>query len=295
LNKFERALLATLGCAPLLAWAAPATTVFAAGDIAYCATPQTQWSGAAATAQLVATHLERDPRAAVLLLGDNVYQRGSASEYANCYHPTWGRFKERTFPSPGNREYATPGAHGYFDYFGPAAGPGYYSVQLGAWRVLSLNSNLSGAEQATQLAWLAAELNRHPSRCTLAYWHHPLYSSGMHGSYSHMRAAWQLLQRAGAEMVLSGHDHTYERFAPQDAEGRLDRARGIRQFVVGTGGSYYTPFLWPLPHSEMRDNSRFGVLRLDLLEQGYRWEFLEAVHDGFPDGQRADRGEGRCH
>ena len=294
MNKL-RALLAALGWAPLLAWAGPAVSVYAAGDIAYCAAPQTQWSGAAATAELVAGQLARDPHALVLLLGDNVYQRGSAREYASCYHPTWGRFKQRTLPAPGNREYATPGARGYFDYFGAAAGPGYYSVQLGAWRLVSLDSNLSGAAQDAQLAWLAAELERHPSRCTLAYWHHPLYSSGMHGNYPHMRAAWQLLQRAGAEIVLSGHDHTYERFAPQDAHGQLNRERGIRQFVVGTGGSFSTPFLWPLRHSEMRDNSRFGVLRLDLQDEGYRWEFLEASYDGFPDGQRPDRGQGRCH
>lgn len=286
------ALLALLAGAPLHG---AERTVYAAGDIAYCSASDPAWSGAADTARLLEAELARDPNAAVLLLGDNVYQRGTAREYASCYHPTWGRFKERTWPSPGNREYASAGARGYFDYFGKAAGPGYYAVQLGAWRVLSLDSNLSGAAQDAQLAWLAAELEQHRPRCTLAYWHHPLYSSGWHGSNPHMRAAWELLYRAGAEIVLAGHDHTYERFAPQDAHGRLDRERGIRQFVVGTGGSFHTPFGWPRPHSEMRDNSRFGVLKLVLAPDSYRWEFLEAAYDGFPNGQPPDRGAGRCH
>lgn len=270
-------------------------TVYAAGDIAYCDKTTPALSGAADTADLIEAALARDPRAAVLILGDNVYQRGSAREYADCYAPTWGRFKARTYPSPGNREYATRGASGYFGYFGSAAERGYYSVQLGAWRVFSLDSNLKGAAQAAQLAWLEQELAAGTERCTLAYWHHPLYSSGGHGSIPVMRAAWQLLHRAGAEIVLSGHDHDYERFAPQDADGALDQEGGVRQFVVGTGGAFPTPFLWPVKHSEMRDNSRIGVLKLVLADDGYEWEFLEATHHGFPYGQRADRGKGQCH
>jgi 3',5'-cyclic AMP phosphodiesterase CpdA len=274
---------------------APPYTVYAAGDIAYCDKAAPAWSGAAATADLVETALAANPRAAVLLLGDNVYQRGTARDYADCYAPTWGRFKARTYPAPGNHEYASPGARGYFDYFGSVAGPGYYSARLGAWRIFSLDSNLSGDAHQAQLAWLAQELAASRERCTLAYWHHPLYSSGGHGSIATMRAAWELLHRAGAEIVLSGHDHDYERFAPQDADGRFDARRGVRQFVVGTGGAFSTPFLWPLKNSEMRDNSRTGVLKLVLGETGYEWEFLEASFDGFPYGQEPDRGAGQCH
>ncbi|QYF96029.1 metallophosphoesterase [Massilia sp. PAMC28688] len=269
-------------------------TVYAAGDIAYCGKVAPARTGAADTAQLVEMGLAATPHAAVLLLGDIVYQRATAAEFRHCYDPTWGRFKARTLPAPGNHEYYTPGARGYFQYFGDAAGPGYYRVQLGAWQVFSLDSNLTGKAQQTQLAWLARELAAHPAPCTLAYWHHPLYSSGWHGSSANMRAAWQLLQDAGAEVVLSGHDHTYERFAAQDAHGRRD-ARGLRQFVVGTGGSYHTPFKWPLAHSEMRDNSRFGVLRLTLRERGYDWQFLEARYDGLPNGQAPDSGSAPCH
>ena len=270
-------------------------TVYAAGDIAWCKNTTPALSGAAATAAVVEMELAANPRAAVLLLGDNVYQGGTARAYADCYGPTWGRFKERTWPAPGNHEYATPNASGYFGYFGRAAGRGYYSVRLGAWRVVSLDSNLKGEQQAAQLAWLEQELLSSRERCTLATWHHPLYSSGGHGSIAHMRAAWELLHRAGAEIVLSGHDHDYERFAPQDANGRLDPQRGIRQFVVGTGGAYATPFLWPLNNSEMRDNSRTGVLKLVLREDGYEWEFLEASFHGFAYGQEPDRGAGQCH
>jgi 3',5'-cyclic AMP phosphodiesterase CpdA len=280
-----------LASAPAMASGAP-YTVYAAGDIAYCDKTTPALSGAAATADLVEAALTAEPRAAVLVLGDNVYQRGTAREYADCYAPTWGRFKARTYPAPGNREYATRGASGYFSYFGSAS---YYGVQLGAWRVLSLDSNLKGPAQQAQLAWLEQELARSTERCTLAYWHHPLYSSGGHGSIGVMRAAWELLHRAGAEIVLSGHDHDYERFAPQDANGALDRDHGVRQFVVGTGGAFPTPFLWPLKHSEMRDNSRIGVLKLVLADDGYEWEFLEAQYHGFPYGQQADRGKGQCH
>lgn len=279
---------------PALAFDTP-YTVYAAGDIAYCDKTTAALSAAADSAALVEAALGAEPRAAVLILGDNVYQRGTAREYAHCYAPTWGRFKARTYPAPGNREYATGGAAGYFSYFGSAAGPGYYSVKLGAWRVLSLDSNLSGPAQQAQLAWLEQELARSTERCTLAYWHHPLYSSGGHGSIGVMRAAWELLYRAGAEIVLSGHDHDYERFAPQDAGGAADLERGVRQFVVGTGGAFPTPFLWPLKNSEMRDNSRIGVLKLVLADDGYEWEFLEAKFDGFPYGQQADRGKSRCH
>jgi 3',5'-cyclic AMP phosphodiesterase CpdA len=270
-------------------------TVYAAGDIAYCEKKPALLSDANDSAKLVEAGLAATPDAAVLLLGDIVYQKGTAREFRDCYAPTWGRFKARTHPAPGNHEYYTPGAQGYFDYFGSAAGRGYYSLTLGAWHVVSLDSNLKGAAQQAQLEWLRQDLAASGARCTLAYWHHPLYSSGWHGSVAVMRPAWELLYDAGAELVLSGHDHTYERFRPQDANGKRDPERGIVQFVVGTGGAYYTPFKLPLKNSKMRDNSRFGVLKLVLRDDSYEWEFLESNYDGFPNGQAPDRGKGKCH
>lgn len=270
-------------------------TVYAVGDIARCRHPDPRWSGAADTAAVVAAGLDADPAAVVLTLGDHTYPRGTAQEFADCYGPTWGRFKERTWPAPGNHEYYTKGALPYFAYFGARAGRGYYSLSLGAWRVISLDSNLGPAAHAAQLDWLRAELDKHPSRCTLAFWHHPLYSSGGHGSVPKMKDAWALLHAAGAELVLSGHDHDYERFAPQDADGKLDRERGMRQFVVGTGGAYATPFLLTVKHSEARDASRNGVLRLRLREDGYDWEFLEATPPSLPNASPPDHGSAACH
>lgn len=270
-------------------------TVYAAGDIAYCDKKPALLSDANDTAKVVEAGLAASSDAAVLLLGDNVYQKGTEREFRDCYNPTWGRFKARTYPAPGNHEYYTPGATGYFSYFGNAAGRGYYSVDLGDWHVVSLDSNLKGAAQQAQLAWLKQDLAASGARCTLAYWHHPLYSSGWHGSQAVMKPAWELLHQAGAELVLAGHDHTYERFLPQDANGKLDPERGIVQFVVGTGGAYYTPFKLPLENSKMRDNSRFGVLKLVLRDASYEFEFLEASYDGFPNGQPPDRGAGTCH
>jgi len=292
-----------LACAAACAPAAAADvdtgiTVYAAGDIARCAYPDPAYAGAADTAATVAAGLAQDPQAIVLALGDLTYPRGAAKEFTDCYAPTWGRFKDRTWPSPGNHEYYTPGAKPYFDWWGERAGRGYYSFDLGTWHVVSLDSNLSGAAHAAQLDWLRADLASHPARCTLAFWHHPLYSSGGHGSVPAMRDAWQLLYDAGAELVLSGHDHDYERFAPQDANGRTDPARGIRQFVVGTGGAYPTPFLLPVAHSEVRDSNRTGVLRLHLYAGGYGWEFVESARVSqapMLDPAPPDRGSAACH
>jgi len=289
--------------APLPAPGGAAYTLYAAGDIARCKHPDPRWSGAAATAALVEWALRAERQAAVLTLGDHTYPNGTAREFADCYGPTWGRFRERTWPTPGNHEYNITGARPYFDYFGKRAageaGLGYYSIRLGGWHVISLNSNLNGAAQTAQLAWLRQELDNEvdntAARCTLAFWHHPLYSSGGHLGPGRMADAWELLHRAGAELVLSGHDHDYERFAPQDAHGRLDRARGLRQFVVGTGGAYATPFLRIRDNSEVREASFDGVLRLRLLDGGYEWEFLAAEPERIPAGARLDRGSGRCH
>jgi len=277
---------------------AAGATVYAVGDIARCAHPDPRWSGAADTAAVVAAGLAADPSAVVLTLGDHTYPRGTAQEFANCYDPTWGRFKARTWPTPGNHEYYTKGALPYFAYFGARAGSperSWYSLGLGSWRVISLDSNLAPAAHAAQLDWLRAELRDKPSRCTLAIWHHPLYSSGGHGSVPKMQDAWAILHAAGAELVLSGHDHDYERFAPQDANGNLDRAGGLRQFVVGTGGAFATPFLLTVKHSEARDASRNAVLRLTLRDDGYDWELLEATPPGLPNASPPDHGSAACH
>jgi 3',5'-cyclic AMP phosphodiesterase CpdA len=274
---------------------APGVAVYAVGDIARCAYRDPAWSGAAETAATVAAGLALDPGAVVLTLGDHTYPRGTMKEFTDCYAPTWGRFKDRTWPAPGNHEYYTPKAAPYFAYFGERAGRGYYSFELGGWHIVSLDSNLAPAGHAAQLDWLRADLASHPARCTLAFWHHPLYSSGGHGSIPKMRDAWELLQQAGAELVLAGHDHDYERFAPQDANGRLDRARGMRQFVVGTGGAYPTPFLLTVRNSEMRDSGRTGVLRLVLRDGGYDWEFVESARVTTLGVAPPDRGSDTCH
>jgi 3',5'-cyclic AMP phosphodiesterase CpdA len=297
-QPMSRLLLAALfvACA---ARAAPGYTVYAAGDIAYCTYPDAKYSHAADTAAVVALGLKQDPQAAVLTLGDHTYPNGRAAEFASCYGPTWGQFRDRTYPAPGNHEYATRGATPYFDYFGARADAvdvrrGYYSFDLGAWHLVSLNSNVHGPDMAAQLAWLRADLASHPARCTLAYWHHPLYSSGGHGNVATMHDAWDILYQAGAEIVLSGHDHDYERFAPQDADFHLDTERGIRQFVVGTGGAYATPFLWRRANSQFRENNRFGVLRLRLLDDGYEWQYMP-VADSIDAGPGPDHGSEKCH
>ncbi|WP_247869666.1 metallophosphoesterase [Herbaspirillum sp. ST 5-3] len=267
--------------------------VYAAGDIADCRNRKPEDSGAAKTAALIIPGLARDEHAAVLALGDNTYPVGLLGEFTNCYEPTWGQFKQRTFPAPGNHEYYTPNAVGYYSYFGAAAGPtrnGYYSTDIGSWHVISLNSYLKPEQHKAQMEWLKSDLEKNKARCTLAYWHHPLFSSGGHGNNAQMTEAWRMLQAAGADLVLSAHDHDYERFAPQDADGQQDDKRGMREFVVGTGGAKLTPLRFRRFHSEVSDNSSHGVLKLVLKNQGYEWEFLPVDKDGF-----TDRGAALCH
>jgi hypothetical protein len=267
--------------------------VYAAGDIADCKKVAPERSGAAKTAALIEARLAEDPDAVVLSLGDHTYPVGLHEEFTYCYEPTWGRFKDRTYPTPGNHEYYTPKAVGYYTYFGTIAGPGqrgYYSFRLGNWHVISLNSYLKPEEHLVQMEWLKADLEKNKARCTLAYWHHPFYSSGGHGSSPRMKDAWKVLVESGADVVLSSHDHDYERFSPQDENGREDTKRGMRQFVVGTGGAELTPFWFRKSNSEVSDNSSFGVLRLNLKPTGYEWEFLPIDKDGF-----RDRGAALCN
>ena len=224
----------------------------------------------------------------VITLGDNAYPSGSAADFLRCYEPTWGRHKARTRPSPGNHEYESPGAGPYFDYFGASAGfvgDGYYSYEVGSWLVLSLNSN---ANIDAQVKWLNDLFARGIPRCTIAYWHHPLYSSGPSEKSPLVQSLWDVLYyKGGAEVVLSSHDHLYERFAPQDERGRLDLERGIRQFVVGTGGAVLYEPKGIKPNSEVLI-SAFGVLKLTLETDSYQWEFI-------PVSGRGDSGSGRCH
>lgn len=258
---------------------APAVLV-GAGDIAGCSS-----DGDEATAAL----LDTIP-GTVFTLGDNAYSSGTAEQFAECYHPSWGRHRERTRPVPGNHDYGTPGAAPYFDYFGENAGEpgkGYYSYDLGDWHVIALNSEIDIEAGSEQLAWLAADLAANPATCTVAYWHHPRFSSGSHGSDSDLRDLWRMLDEAGVDLALTGHDHDYERFAPQDADGNAD-PDGIRQFVVGTGGADLRPFDGVEPNSERRIDGTAGVLKLELYEDSYRWTFIAT------DGTVRDEGEGAC-
>lgn len=272
---------------------ATGTTIYAAGDIAECGNHPPQQSAAAKTAALISANLAKDDSAQVLTIGDNSYPLGLYTEFTDCYAPTWGKFKNRTHPSSGNHEYYTPSANGYFDYFGAAAGPApgfYYSFNIGKWHLLSLNSNLKAEARTAELAWLRADLAQSTSRCTLAYWHHPLFSSGGHGNNAEMREFWQALEAAHADIVLNGHDHDYERFAPQDDNGQADNAKGIREFVVGTGGAKLTRLFFRKANSEIADTRAHGVLKLILKDDGYEWEFLPVAGS-----KLTDRGAGLCH
>lgn len=254
-----------------------------AGDIADCSEP-----GDEATAALL-----DGIAGTVFTTGDNAYPSGSASNFQDCYEPSWGRHKERTRPSAGNHDYETPGASAYHAYFGSSAGDpskGYYSYELGDWHIVVLNSNVDTAAGSQQLEWLAADLAANPRTCTLAYWHHPLFSSGQHGNHPAVKPFWDALYAAGADVVLVGHDHDYERFAPQDPNGVADPAQGIRQFVVGTGGSSLIDFGAIAANSQVRSSSTWGVLELTLYSSHYRWVFVPTAPRGF-----TDRGTASCH
>jgi acid phosphatase type 7 len=260
----------------------PDAVLVGAGDVAMCGVPEVEM-----TAKL----LESIP-GTVMALGDLAYPAGSAHDFATCYEPTWGRVKERTRPAPGNHDYETQQGAPYYAYFGENAGPsglGYYSYRAGAWLVLSLNSNIPAAADSPQAAWVRATLASNPTSCTLAYWHHPLFSSGPNGDNAVMRDIWSILQQAGADVVISAHDHLYERFAPQDVSGRADPRQGLREFVVGTGGAHlYSPKAIR-PNSEVI-SSTFGVLKLTLKPKSYEWQFV-----AIPGKPFTDFGTAECH
>ncbi|MEJ7892691.1 MAG: metallophosphoesterase [Solirubrobacteraceae bacterium] len=243
------------------------------------------------------------PADAVLALGDVQYENATLAEFMGAYDPSWGRVKAITRPAVGNHEYQTPGASGYFDYFdgvGVQSGPagdrsqGWYSFELDGWHVVVLNSNCTkvgctaGSPQET---WLRADLAAHPTQCTLAAFHHPRFSSDNRvGSTPAVEPLWNALYDAGAEVVLNGHAHTYERFAPQTPTGAADPQRGIREFIVGTGGYSLHGLATRLPNSEAFSASSLGVMKLSLLQSGYTWEFQPAAGGTF-----TDSGADVCH
>ena len=229
----------------------------------------------------------------IALLGDIAYPNGSTTDFKNCFAPAWSPLLSRIRPAPGNHEYQTAHAAPYFAFFGAAAGPagaGWYSYDLGTWHIVVLNSNCDaiggcGADSA-QRAWLklglAAAGTSRPGACTLAYWHHPRYSSGLHGDDPMTQPLWAALAAAGADVVLSGHDHDYERFKPID---------GIKSFIVVTGGRSLYPLTRPAdPASELRRNDSYGLLMLTLRDGSYDWRFVPA-----PGSTLTDAGTGQCH
>ncbi len=270
---------------PISAPAPPDSAIFVgAGDIASCAT-----NGDESTAAL----LDSIP-GTVFTLGDNAYESGTPREFQNCYEPTWGRHRARTRPAPGNHDYETGGAAGYFAYFGSSAGDplkGYYSFDLADWHIIALNDNIAHSAGSAQERWLRADLASHNKPCTLAYWHRPRFSSGaVHGDDPSGEPLWQALYDAGADVVLGGHDHEYERFVPQTPAGAADPVRGIREFVAGTGGRSHYSLGRREANSEIFDATTFGVLKLTLSPGRYTWQFIPIAG-----GRFTDSGSGVCH
>jgi len=256
--------------------------IVGAGDISNCSN----------TEDMYTAYLMDSIEGTVITLGDDAYEAGTLAEFNECYDPTWGRHKERTRPVPGNHEYGTQGAEGYFTYYGEAATPlepectrdckGYYSYDVGAWHVVALNSEIPNQAGSEQEQWLRADLAANPTACTLAYYHRPTFSSGHHGSGAAIDL-YQALYDYGADVVLVGHDHNYERFAPQSPSGEYEPERGIRQIVVGTGGATLRDFEFIQPNSEVRDHETWGVIKMTLYPDSYDWEFIPMPGQTFTD------------
>lgn len=288
--------LVAVGCSPPPATVIPAAVLpppdafllVGAGDIADCTTTDDDRTGA-----LVKAVLDQRPRARAFAAGDNAYPAGTLQDYQQCYLPAWGAFRDRTIAAPGNHDWLTHNAEGFRQSFGIAAdAPLYRSEDVGPWHVIVIDSDCaaSGACQAgsPQLVWLADELARNRQVCTLVIAHHPRFSSGHHGPSAPHQPLWETLVAGGADVVVNGHDHHYERFAPLDAAGAptLD---GPRTFIVGTGGRAAYPLRDPpAAGSEFRMTGAPGVLLLTLEPDGYRFAFLTI------DGAVADQGAGRC-
>jgi acid phosphatase type 7 len=286
INKLTRSALVFLLTATLLRatdtgplHASAATVVLVgAGDIASCS-----HSNDTATAKLL-----DGISGTVFTAGDNAYNSGSYTEYTNCYHPTWGRHKSRTKPVPGNHEYYTSGAAGYFKYFSNT--PSYYAYNLGDWRIYALNSEISVSSTSAQANWLKNDLAANPKKCVLAYWHKPRWSSGAsHGGTSAVQAIWKILYDARAELVLNGHSHNYERFKEMNASGAA-ASPGLREIIVGTGGASFHSFGSALSTSQVRNSSTYGVLKLTLTSTSYSWKFVPIAGKSF-----TDSGTTSCH
>ena len=264
--------------------------IIGAGDIADCGNGWDEW-----TARLVESYA-----GTVLALGDNAYETGSVADYRDCYAPSWGAFRDRTRPVPGNHDYGTRGAAGYFDYFGPSVttdGDPWYAYDLGSWRLYALDANCpaeNACDAAAELAWLVRDLAANPRQCVLAYWHQPRFSSGRHGSHPSLDPIWRALAAAGADVVLNGHDHIYERFAALDADGQ-PAPTGMREFVVGTGGKDLYEIHAVKAGSEVRNASTFGVLVVDLRDGSYDWRFVPAEVPADEASNFTDAGTTRCH
>jgi hypothetical protein len=247
-----------------------------AGDIGSCSS-----KGDEATALLLASI-----PGTIFTAGDNAYPNGSATDFTRCFQPSWGRFRDRIRPAPGNHDYNTSNATGYFGYFGSAAGDsskGYYSYDLATWHIVVINSNIARDAHSPQYAWLMQDLAAHRGAHILAYWHHPRYSSGEHGDNASMDPIWDLLCDARTEVVIVGHDHDYERFAPINKDGQRDNVNGIREFVVGTGGASHYDSHRVEANSEVQNFDTFGVLKLTLHAESYDWEFVPVAGQTFTD------------
>jgi acid phosphatase type 7 len=274
----------------------PPAVVLAAGDIADCQKSVFSRflynvlginfdSGAPATASV----LKRLP-ATILALGDLAYPDGSKADFHGCYDRTWGRYKDRTKPVPGNHEYRSLDAEPYFAYWGERAGKprrGYYSFDVGAWHLIALDSNIEATRNSVQGRWLRRDLLKTRTRCILAYWHHPIQSSGRVGDSPRLIPLLRILYKHGASIVLAGHAHSYERFAPQDPDGLLNRETGIRQFVVGTGGATLRPMIQRHKTSEVFYSDGWGLLKLTLHDDRYAWEFIATDKTEFQDSGTA--------
>jgi hypothetical protein len=252
--------------------------ITAAGDIA------ASGGGQAGTAALV----NQINPALALTLGDNAYENGSVNDYNSFYQPSWGSFLAKTNPAPGNHDYQTSGAAGYFTYYGARAPAPYYSFDLAGWHLIALNSEISHSAGSAQDLWLINDLATHQAPCVLAYWHKPRFSSGStHGSDSSFTRFWTDLVNAHADIVLNGHEHNYERFAQQNASG-VASSTGLRAFVVGTGGRSHYSFGTAIANSQFRNNAVYGVLKLTLNASSYDFQFISSA------GQVLDSGSGSC-
>lgn len=249
-------------------------------------------SGCTTAAQNVVNLIKKYPSSVPVLFNGDATNTGAYSEFTDCFNTTYGQIKSQLRPVPGNHEYLTSGASGYYSYFGSQAGPsgkGYYSYNVGTWHLINLNSEIDISSTSAQLSWLKTDLANNPASCTLAIWHRPRFSSGEHGDSSDTGSLFTALYNAGAEIVLSGHDHDYERFAPQNPSGSADSARGIRQWVVGTAGVAMRSFSTIRANSQFRNNTNYGALKLTLHSSSYDWQFINTS------GSIIDSGSTACH